>query len=95
MKPPNGRNRVVIEAITPQVDCARPPVCRVIGNEVVVKAVVFADGHDRLGVQLLHQRPDDREWRFTPMTASGNDIWTGLFKVNTLGEWRFHRPRLG
>src|SRR5215472_13998636 len=89
MKPPSGRNRVVIEAITPQVDCGRHPVCRVIGDEVVVTAVVFADSHDHLGVQLLHQPPGDRNWRFTPMTTSGNDIWTGSFKVDKLGEWHF------
>jgi len=89
MKPPSGRNRVVIEAINSQVDCGRHPVCRVIGDEIVVTAIVFADGHDHLGAQLLHQRPGDPNWRFTPMTASGNDVWTGSFKVDKVGRWHF------
>jgi starch synthase (maltosyl-transferring) len=89
MKPPNGRNRVVIEAIAAQVDCARHPVCRVLGDEVAVTAVVFADGHDHLGVQLLYQGPGDRKWQVTPMTALSNDIWTGLFKVDKVGEWHY------
>ena len=56
MKPPNGRNRVVIEEINPQVDGGRHPVCRIVGDEVVVTAVIIADGHDHLGAQLLYQR---------------------------------------
>ncbi|HEY2572562.1 MAG TPA: maltotransferase domain-containing protein, partial [Verrucomicrobiaceae bacterium] len=89
MKPPNGRNRVIIEDIKPQVDGARHPACRIIGDDVEVTAVVFADGHDHVGAQLLYQRPGDRKWRSTPLTALGNDIWTGSFKVDKLGPWRF------
>jgi len=89
MKPPNGRNRVIIEDIKPQVDGGRHPACRVIGDDVAVTAVVFADGHDHVAAQLLYQRPGDRKWRSINMTPLGNDIWTGSFKVDKLGQWRF------
>lgn len=89
MKPPNGRNRVVIEEIKPQVDSGRHPVCRVVGDEVVVTAAIFGDGHDQLGAHLLYRRGNERNWRSTPMTPVNNDIWTGSFKVDKLGQWRF------
>jgi starch synthase (maltosyl-transferring) len=89
MKPTNGRNRVVIEEITPQVDAGCHPVCRVVGDEVVVKAVIFGDGHDHLGAQLLYRRVSQEQWQSTPMTPVNNDIWTGSFEVDTLGSWRF------
>ncbi len=89
MKPRNGRNRVVIEEIQPQVDAGRHPVCRVAGDEVVVTAAIFGDGHDQLGAQLLYRRGNDRNWRSAPMTPVNNDIWTGSFKVDKLGQWRF------
>ena len=89
MKPANGRNRVVIEDIAPQVDYGRHHVCRVVGDEMAVSAVVFADGHDHVGVQLLYRRAGERRWRSTPMTAAGNDIWNASFKVDKLGEWHF------
>ena len=89
MKPPHGRNRVVIEEINPQVDCGRHPVCRILGDDVVVTAAIFADGHDHLAAQLLYQRGTERRWRSTPMTPVNNDIWTGSFKVDKLGAWRF------
>ncbi len=89
MKPSNGRSRVVIEEITPQIDGGRHPVCRVTGDEVVVSAAIFADGHDRISAQLVFRHGNERKWRFTPMTAVANDIWTGSFKVDKLGTWQY------
>jgi starch synthase (maltosyl-transferring) len=89
MKPPHGRNRVVIEEVKPQIDSGRHPVCRIVGDDVVVTAAIFADGHDHLAAQLHYQRSAERRWRSTPMTPVNNDIWTGSFKVDKLGAWRF------
>ena len=89
MKPSTGRNRVVIEEITPQIDAGRHPVCRVVGDEVVVTAAIFGDGHDRLSAHLLYRRSNERRWRFTPMTAVNNDIWTGSFKADKQGSWLY------
>ena len=87
MKPVVGRSRVVIEDVRPQIDAGRYPVCRVLGDEVVVTAAVFADGHDHLGARLLYRSSAERRWRFTQMTALGNDLWTGSFKVDRVGTW--------
>jgi starch synthase (maltosyl-transferring) len=89
MKPPHGRNRVVIEDVKPQIDSGRHPVCRIVGNDVVVTAAIFADGHDHLAAQLHYQRSTERRWRSIAMTPVNNDIWTGSFKVDKLGGWRF------
>ncbi|HEX2227522.1 MAG TPA: maltotransferase domain-containing protein, partial [Candidatus Binatia bacterium] len=42
----DGRKRVVIEAVTPEIDHGRFPAKRTVGDKVVVEADVFADGHD-------------------------------------------------
>jgi starch synthase (maltosyl-transferring) len=89
VKPANGRNRVVIEEITPQVDGGRHPACRIVGDEVVVTAAIFTDGHDQLAAHLLYRRAAEKKWRFAPMTALVNDLWTGSFKVDKLGSWQF------
>jgi starch synthase (maltosyl-transferring) len=89
MKPPNGRNRVVIEEITPQVDGGRHPVCRVVGDEVTVTAAIFADGHDHVQAQLLCQRSGERKWRSHAMKALGNDLWSASFTVDKQGSWKF------
>ncbi len=48
----DGRRRVVIEQVWPQIDCGRFPIKRVVGETVVVEAIVFADGHDQVACQL-------------------------------------------
>jgi starch synthase (maltosyl-transferring) len=89
MKPSEGRSRVVIEDITPQVNGGRYPACRIVGDRVTVTAAIFADGHDLLAARLLYRHSSERRWRATPMTLDNNDVWSGSFDVNTLGSWQF------
>jgi len=89
LPPPNGRRRVVIEDVNPQLDMGRHPVCRVAGDEVVVTAAIFADGKDELAARLLYRHSSDHRWSFAPMHAAGDDLWRGAFKADKLGEWRF------
>jgi len=56
----DGRRRVVIEGVYPQIDAGEFPIKRVIGERVVVEADVFADGHDEVTAHLLYRAvPDD------------------------------------
>jgi starch synthase (maltosyl-transferring) len=89
MKPTEGRQRVVMEEITPQVDGGRHPACRIVGDRVTVNAAIFGDGHDLIAARVLYRHKAERRWRFVPMTALGNDLWTGSFTVNKLGTWQF------
>ena len=87
--PPNGRRRVVIEEVNPQIDAGRHPICRVAGDEVVVTAAIFADGKDEIAARLLFRHSSDRRWSFAPMEVMGNDLWSGVFHVDKIGEWSF------
>jgi len=89
MKPSKGRSRVVIEDILPQVDGGRHPLRRIVGDEINVTAAVFGDGHDHVLARLLYRRDSERRWRFVPMKALGNDLWSASFKVDALGCWRY------
>jgi starch synthase (maltosyl-transferring) len=89
LKPPNGRRRVVIEEVDPQIDAGRHPICRVVGDEIAVTAAIFADGKDELTARLLYRHANDRRWSIAPMQATGNDLWRGAFLVDKLGAWRF------
>jgi starch synthase (maltosyl-transferring) len=89
MKPANGRSRVVIEDIAPQVDAGRHPVRRTVGDLVTVTAAVFGDGHDHVNARLLYRRDSERSWRFVPMTAGMNDLWSASFTVDKQGYWRY------
>jgi starch synthase (maltosyl-transferring) len=85
----DGRNRVVIEEVSPQLDGGKHPVRRVLGGEVSVTAAIFADGHDLLAARLLYRYKNERRWRFVPMQAGENDMWRGSFRPDKLGAWNF------
>jgi len=85
----DGRGRVVIERVSPQIDCGRFPIKRVVGEAVVVEADVFADGHDQVTCQVLYSRGGDKEWQSSPMTPLGNDRWRGAFSVAKAGRYEY------
>ena len=89
MKPVEGRRRVVIEEVQPQVDCGRYPAKRILGDTVTVTAAVFGDGHDHVAARLLYRHSSETDWRSTPLTPLTNDLWTVTFTVDKLGDWLY------
>jgi starch synthase (maltosyl-transferring) len=85
----NKRPRIQIEDVWPQIDCGHYPVKRSVGDDVEVWATIFRDGHEALGAAVLHRPAGARRWRESPLTAAGNDRWTGSFRVDRPGRWEF------
>jgi starch synthase (maltosyl-transferring) len=81
-------SRVAIVDVSPQVDGGRYPAKATAGRTVSVTGRVFADGHEALGVELLHREPGG-EWRRTPMIDRGNDLWRAEFEVGPPGTYQF------
>jgi starch synthase (maltosyl-transferring) len=81
--------RIQIQRIEPQTDCGRYPVKRTVGDEVVVTASIFRDGHDVLGAAVRFRPPGTRRWREAAMHPLGNDRWAGTFTVDGCGRWSF------
>jgi starch synthase (maltosyl-transferring) len=86
---PEGRRRVVIERVTPAVEGGTYPIKRAVGEDVVVDADVFADGHDLVSCVLRYRREDDGNWSEAPMRHLGNDRWRGSFTVEEMGRYRY------
>ncbi len=85
----NGLQRVRIEAVEPQVDCGRFPIKRTAGEDVVVRADVYADGHDTVAGVVLFRKVGEEAWREQPMRPLDNDRWQGSFPVDTLGRYEY------
>ena len=86
---PGHGERVVIENVVPSVDCGRFAIKRVVGETVVVRADVFADGHDVVVSVLGYRRESEREWSEIPMWHLGNDRWEASFVVDREGAWQY------
>jgi len=100
--PEDGRRRVVVENVAPQIDGGRYAVKRTAGEGVTVEADIFADGHDTLSAVVKYKKvlpphpalsPDGGEgidqWQEVAMTLLENDRWRGEFTVDTIGDYEF------
>ncbi|HVT01972.1 MAG TPA: maltotransferase domain-containing protein [Thermoanaerobaculia bacterium] len=84
-----GRKRVIVERVLPELDAGRFPVKRVVGDELLVEADVFADGHDLLGAMLLYRREGETTWDEVRMLEGTNDRWRGSFSLETIGRYEY------
>ena len=85
----DGRQRVVIEHVTPEIDGGRFPIKRVVGETVTVRADVFGDGHDELTAVLLYRKKSSEQWHVAPLHFLTNDRWEGSFRVEETGIYSY------
>ncbi len=79
----------IIRRITPSLDNARYALKRAIGEEIVVEADIFKEGHDEVTAVLKWRQAGAPAWRETPMKPLINDRWTGSLCVPAAGVWEF------
>jgi starch synthase (maltosyl-transferring) len=79
-----AENRIVVEAVYPELDGGRYAVKRVVGDEFEVWADIFRDGYDVLGAAVRWCAADD-DWREAPMHLVDNDRWCGSFRTDRVG----------
>jgi starch synthase (maltosyl-transferring) len=84
-----GKTRVIIEGVKPEIDYGCFPIKRIIGDRVVAEADIFADSDDVLSAVLLYRKENDPHWIEVPMEFLVNDRWRGSFNVTELGRYRY------
>ncbi|MBV8550379.1 MAG: alpha-1,4-glucan--maltose-1-phosphate maltosyltransferase [Acidobacteriaceae bacterium] len=85
----DGRRRVIIESVSPEIDGGRFPAKRTIGDTVHIEADIFTDGHDSIAAAVLYRHESSPAWLERPMKPLVNDRWAGEFPVSQLGRYRF------
>ncbi|MDP9353820.1 MAG: alpha-1,4-glucan--maltose-1-phosphate maltosyltransferase [Chloroflexota bacterium] len=70
---------ILIEHLSPELDCGRYPVKREVGDVLRVEADIFKEGHDRIAAVVRYRRWDDSEWLEADMHHVDNDRWAGSF----------------
>ncbi|MDM0112497.1 alpha-1,4-glucan--maltose-1-phosphate maltosyltransferase [Variovorax sp. J22R133] len=86
---PDGRSRVVIDAVMPVVDGGRFAAKRVAGETVRITAHVFTDGHDAPRVMLQWWKEGATERHELPMKLRYNDEWHADIVPPAPGRYRF------
>ncbi|NOT76451.1 MAG: alpha-1,4-glucan--maltose-1-phosphate maltosyltransferase [Cyclobacteriaceae bacterium] len=85
----DGKLRVIIENVQPQVDAGLYPAKRTIGERVDVIADIFGDGHDHIRAELLYKFGKKAEWKVLEMQSAVNDIWSASFLTTEKGSYYF------
>ena len=85
----DGRKRIIIANVQPEIDGGVFPIKRVIGEKVVVQADIFSDGHDEITAVLLYRKGKKGSWKTVPMTFLANDRWEGFFTVEEMGVYYY------
>jgi starch synthase (maltosyl-transferring) len=80
---------IVIEAITPCVDCGRFPVKRIAGERCVVEADIFRDGPEPLAAAIKWRRKGGGDFSEAPMRLVENDRWRGSFPLEENARYEF------
>ena len=85
----DGRQRVVIETVSPEIDGGRFAAKRTVGDTVRVEADIFTDGHDSFAAVVRYWQSGSDKWQENPLQFVDNDRWAGNFLVTALGRARF------
>ncbi|CAN5453935.1 alpha-1,4-glucan--maltose-1-phosphate maltosyltransferase [soil metagenome] len=84
-----GKQRVVIENVIPEIGCGKYAIKRVVGEKITVSADVFGDGHDVVKAALIYKLQDSSKWTEIPMNFLGNDHWEASFTPDKTGFYEY------
>jgi starch synthase (maltosyl-transferring) len=84
-----GKQRIIITNVVPELVCGKYPIKRVIDEKVVVSADVFGDGHDVVKAALLFRKTGTEKWEEVPMVFLGNDRWEASFTPSKMGQYEY------
>jgi len=86
---PRAFPSAVIENLQPLIDGGRYPVKRVVGEDLVVEADIFKDGHDVVAAVLKWRILGENRWHETPMSFIDNDRWRGVCSLYESGIYEY------
>ena len=86
---PEECQRVIIEAVKPEIDGGRFPAKGVVGERMRVEADIFVDGYDALSGVLRYRKSGHSRWSEVPTEPLVNDRWRGEFELAETGAFQY------
>src|SRR5690606_8603079 len=81
--------RIAIEDIQPVIEGGRFAAQGTVGQPLTVRAVIFADTHDKRAAALLWREQAEQTWQRMPLTELGNDHWQAVLTPVQPGKIEF------
>ncbi len=89
-----GHQRVSIDNLSPEVDCGKAPIKRVIDEYINIDVDIYGDGHDKVDAVLLYRekvygKGKEKKWNETPLKFEGNDHWSTRLSFSGTGTYEY------
>jgi starch synthase (maltosyl-transferring) len=84
-----NQKRVVIDYVSPQINCGAFFIKRVVGEVINVDAHVLVDGHDIVSASVLYKHKNAKIWSEARMHLVVNDEWKSSFYVEKQGFYSY------
>ncbi|MEH6537476.1 MAG: alpha-1,4-glucan--maltose-1-phosphate maltosyltransferase [Psychroserpens sp.] len=84
-----NQNRVVIDAVSPQINCGEFFIKRIVNEIVNIDAHVLVDGHDVIAASVLFKHEKELKWSEARMHLVENDEWKASFTVEKQGFYSY------
>jgi len=76
--------------LSPQIDCGRYPVKRIINESMHVGVDVLKPGHGSVIARICHKKREETNWVQTEMAYDvGKDRWFATFPLKELGTYEY------
>ncbi len=83
------QQRVIIENVSPQLQCGSYFIKRVTGETVKVYADVLPDGHDVIQAEVVYKHESEKKYSEIRMEHLGQDVHTASFIVDKQGFYEY------
>lgn len=85
----NGKQRVIITNVSPQVEGGAYPAKGAIGEPIAITADIFSDGHDEIAASVFIRSGQSGPWDELPMKFVINDYWRAIFLPPQTGFYEY------
>jgi starch synthase (maltosyl-transferring) len=85
----DNSRKVVIENVTPELNCGRFAVKREVGDELEVQADIYKEGHDAIAAAIRFRAEDEEHWSEVRMRFIDNDRWGGTIRLRKNGRYHY------
>lgn len=89
-----GHQRVSIDNLSPEIDCGRSPIKRIINEHLNINVDIYGDGHDKVDAVLLYREKSfgkgrENKWKEKPLNFEGNDHWSAQLSFPSTGSYEY------
>lgn len=85
----NGRNRVIVDSLSPALEAERYPLKRVLGDTQEFRVHAFTDSHDLITIDFCHRLKGEKKWIKHAMQDAGNDEWIYSLQPSQIGLYEY------